>query len=91
MTTGPQQILRLVAWALGAIVVMAALLELSNALDGEFRERPDALEAIDGDAPARCRDLKLELAIDDPDCAALWDQMRDRFLGLDASDPSGGR
>lgn len=90
MTTGPQTILRLVAWALGAIVVMAAILELSNALDGEFGARPEALQAIDGDALARCRDLELEVAIDDRDCAALWDRMRDRFLGLDSSDPSGG-
>jgi|GEM_PF-2205244 conjugative transfer region protein TrbK len=90
MTAGPQTILRLVAWALGAIVVMAALLELSKALDGEFGARPDALEAIDHDALARCRDLDPEVAIGDPDCAALWDRMRDRFLGLDASDPMGG-
>ena len=91
MTIGPQTILRLVAWALGAIVVMAALLELSRALDREFGTRPDALPAIHDDALARCRDLELDLAIDDPDCAALWDRMRDQFLGLEASDPSGGR
>ena len=91
MPTGHQTILRLVAWALGAIVVMAAILELSRALEGEFGAGPEALRAVDRDALARCRDLELEVAIDDRDCAALWDRMRDRFLGLDASDPSGGR
>ncbi|MEM7667392.1 MAG: putative entry exclusion protein TrbK-alt [Pseudomonadota bacterium] len=82
MRTGPENILRLIAFGMGAIVIAMAAIELRDALD------EDAARGLTevADDPLRitlrrCRTLTPERLETDNECQTAWAENRRRFFG----------
>ncbi|WP_084399550.1 putative entry exclusion protein TrbK-alt [Henriciella aquimarina] len=84
MRGSPVQILRLIAFGLGALAALFAAVELANTAAPEVPVEPSA-----GDDPlqeelARCRTITPEDLDTDLTCRAAWAEHRRHFLGLPA-------
>ena len=88
MRAGPAQILRLIAFGLGALAAIAAALEFADTLAPE-RPAPPTVAADPLAAElARCRTLGLEEAAGDTACRRAWAENRRRFFGPSADTPA---
>ncbi len=84
MRTGPEHVLRFIAFGMGAIVIAMGAIELRRALDEEAVDRP----VLTSDDPLRsalqhCRTLTREALVADTECQAAWAENRRRFFGTD--------
>lgn len=85
MRTGPESVLRLIAFAMGLGIVAMAGLELQRALDSEAADWPAVLVTDPHRETLReCRVLKLDVFEAEEDCKAAWAENRRRFFGIDA-------
>lgn len=87
MRHSPDQILRLVAFGLGALAAFFAAAELANTVMPQAPLEPSA-----GDDPlqaelARCLSITPEELETDMSCRAAWAEHRRRFLGLSSDSP----
>jgi conjugative transfer region protein TrbK len=77
---GPAPIIRGIAFGVGGIALLMAVLELMNSVTPE-QESGAALEAPGHVELQRCRTLAPEQAIDDVACRDAWAENRRRFFG----------
>ena len=84
MHAGPAQILRLIAFGLGALAALAAAVEFANTFASEREAPPTVAADLLGGELARCRTLGLEEAAGDTACRRAWAENRRRFFGSSA-------
>ena len=87
MRAGPAQILRLIAFGLGALAALAAALEFANRVAPERAAPPAVTVDQLGAELARCRTLGLEEVANDTACRQAWVENRRRFFGSSADMP----
>jgi conjugative transfer region protein TrbK len=88
MRAGPAQILRLIAFGLGALAAIAAALEFVDTLAPERAPAPAVTADPLAAELARCRTLGLEEAAGDIACRRAWAENRRRFFGSSADTPA---
>lgn len=88
MHAGPAQILRLIAFGLGALAAIAAALEFADTLAPKREALPAVTVHPLGADLARCRRLGLEEAAGDIACRRAWAENRRRFFGPSADTPA---
>jgi len=87
MALDTPRILRLVAFGIGGLAALAAVVELTRTVlptDTGHVVRDNALRSTLG----RCRDLTPENYATDTECRAAWEAARQRFFDL-APEPAG--
>ncbi|WP_103220591.1 putative entry exclusion protein TrbK-alt [Roseibium marinum] len=87
MRSSPDQIIRLVAVALGGLAALFAAVELANTVAPETPARPSASNDPLQAALASCRTMTPEELDTDKSCRAAWAEQRRRFLGLPDDEP----
>ena len=87
MRSSPDQVLRLVAFGLGALAALFAAAELTNAVAPEGRVEPLASDDPLRAELSRCRMVTPEKLDTDTVCRTAWAEQRRRFLGLPSDDP----
>jgi len=90
MRTGPDTVLKLIAFAMGGLVLLMAAIELKTALTLE--EPASVKRRIDDPLRrelARCRTLTPEQFETDTTCRAAWAENRRRFFGQPSDGPEG--
>lgn len=87
MRSSPDQVLRLVAFGLGALAALFAAAELTNSVAPEARGEPLASDDPLRAELSRCRTVTPEELETDTTCRAAWEEQRRRFLGLPSDDP----
>jgi conjugative transfer region protein TrbK len=90
LRTGPDTVLKLIAFAMGRLVLLMAAIELKTALTLEEsasveRRTDDPLRR----ELARCRTLTPEQFETDTTCRAAWAENRRRFFGQPSDGPEG--
>jgi len=88
MRGGPDRVLKLIAFAMGGLVLLLAAMELGKAVHEDMG--PTALPATDDPLRAelaRCRDLTPEDLATDTACQAAWAENRRRFFGEPSDAP----
>lgn len=87
MRRSSDQILRLVAFGLGALAALFAAVELANTVAPE----PQAVSPVTDDPLqaelVRCRSITPEDLETDTACRTAWAEHRRRFLGLSSNNP----
>jgi conjugative transfer region protein TrbK len=88
MRDRPDRVLKLIAFAMGGLVLLMAAIELGKAV----REDMGTTVMPSTDNPlrmelARCRDLTPEDLATDTDCQAAWAENRRRFFDAPADAP----
>jgi len=88
MRTGPETVLKLIAFAMGGLVLLMAAIELKRAVTLEepvsVMRQPDDLLQRD---LARCRTLTPQEFETDTTCRAAWAENRRRFFGQPSDGP----
>lgn len=87
MRRSPDQILRLVAFGLGALAALFAAVELANTVTPETPSVPPVTDDPLQAELSRCRTMTPEELETDTTCHAAWAEQRRRFLGLPGDDP----
>ena len=87
MRSSPDQIIRLVAIALGGLAALFAAVELANTVTSETPARPSASDDPLQAELSRCRTMTPEELETDTTCRAAWAEQRRRFLALPGDDP----
>ena len=87
MRSSSDQIIRLVAIALGGLAALFAAVELANTVTPETLAKPSASHDPLKAELSRCRTLTPEKLETDTMCRAAWAEHRRRFLGLPSNDP----
>ena len=87
MRRSPDQIIRLVAIALGGLAALFAAVELANTVTPETPSVPPVTNNPLQAELSRCRTLTPEKLETDTMCRAAWAEHRRRFLGLPSNDP----
>jgi len=88
MRSRPDRVLKLIAFAMGGLVLLMAAMELGKAV----KEEQADLVAPAADDPlraelARCRDLTPEELATDTACQAAWAENRRHFFGAPSGAP----
>lgn len=88
MRTGPDTVLKLIAFAMGGLALLMAAIELKTALTLEepasvTRQPDDPLRR----ELARCRTLTTEAFKTDTSCRDAWAENRRRFFGTPSAAP----
>ncbi|KCZ51262.1 putative entry exclusion protein TrbK-alt [Hyphomonas pacifica] len=87
MRSSPDQILRLVAFGLGALSALFAAVELENTVAPETPAvSPVTHDPLQAEL-VRCRSITPEDLDTDTACRAAWAEHRRRFLGLSSGNP----
>lgn len=86
MRSSPDQIIRLIAIALGGFAALFAAVELANTVAPEKPASPSASNDPLQVELSRCRTVTPEELETDTACRAAWAEQRRRFLGLPGDD-----
>lgn len=87
MRRSPDQILRLIAFGLGALATLFAAAELAKTVTPQAPLEPSADDDPLQVELARCRSITPEDLDTDTACPAAWAEHRRRFLGLSGENP----
>lgn len=88
MRSRPDKVLKLIAFAMGGLVLLMAAMEFGKAVK---EDRAAAVAPVTDDPLraelARCRDLTPEDLATDTACQAAWAENRRRFFGAPSDGP----
>lgn len=88
MRSRPDRVLKLIAFAMGGLVLLMAAMEFGKAVKEEQAEvvAPATDDPLRAEL-ARCRDLTLGDLATDTACKAAWAENRRRFFGAPSDAP----